>query len=159
MVNNGDILQVDSYWGTAEYIAIKHIEDGIDLYLLLSLRTLNRKDDFYVKLPEHSKLGINVKDINLKGIVESYIEFNEPDTIEIDKYEPGMILKAKGSNTKDYYSSVVVGFDGPDKRIWKYYLFNFETLQLTPVSDFEDIIENYEMYDSFNYTDLLLRIK
>ena len=99
------------------------------------------------------------KDINLKGIVESYIEYNEPDTVEIEKYEPGLILKAKGSDSKNYYSVVVVSFDGPDRRIWQYYLFNLETLRLTPVSEFENIIRDYETFDNFNYTDLLLRIK
>ena len=159
MVSNGDLVQVETCYGTREYIAITHTENDIKMYLLLSLKTLNRKEDFVTKLPKYNKIGINIKDINLKGIVESYIEYNEPDTIEINEYRPGLILKAKGSNSKNYYSSVVVSFNGPQKRTWQYYLFNFETLQLTPVSDFEDIVRDYETFDDFNYTDLLLRIK
>jgi hypothetical protein len=135
------------------------MKDDTEMYLLLNLKTLNRKEDFVTKLPKYNEIGINIKDINLKGIVESYIEYNEPDTVEIDEYRPGLILKAKGSNIKNYYSSVVVSVDRPhNERTWEYYLLNLETLQLTPVFDFEDIINDYETFKDFNYTDLLLRI-
>ena len=57
MVSNGDLVQVETCYGTREYIAITHTENDIKMYLLLSLKTLNRKEDFVTKLPKYNKIG------------------------------------------------------------------------------------------------------
>jgi hypothetical protein len=152
MVEQGDIvkLNVRSY---NSYVVTKH--DG--KYLLISLKSLNRREEF-VHSFSYEPTNINVKDLNIEGLVDSYIEANELDTIDIDIYKPGMILK-NNYNSKNYGCVIVNTNEHGSDPIWQYYIIDLSTFTLHPVNDFEQIQSDYKKYNNFNFHNLKIVLR
>ena len=152
MVEQGDIvkLNVHSY---NSYVVIKR--NG--KYLLISLESLNRREEF-VHSFSYEPTNINVKDLNIEGLVDSYIEANELDTVDIDVYQPGMILKSN-YNSKSYGCIIVNISEYSSTPIWQYYIIDLSTFILHPVNDFEQIQNGYKKYDNFDFHDLKIVLR
>ncbi len=152
MVEQGDIvkLNVHSY---NSYVVIKR--NG--KYLLISLESLNRREEFVYSF-NYEPTNINVKDLNIEGLVDSYIEANELDTIDIDVYKPGMILK-NNYNSKSYGCIIVNTNEHSSIPAWQYYIIDLSTFILHPVNDFKQIQNDYKKYNNFDFHDLKIVLR
>lgn len=153
MVEQGDIvkLHVRNYF---HYVVAKH--NG--KYLLLSLKSLNRREEF-VNSFSYESTNINVKDLNIEGLVKSYIEDNNLKTTRFEIYKPGKIVKNKFTN--EIYGCVIVNInnDRNDSDNWMYYLIDLKTFALTPELSFKHIQEKYDVYDNFDFHDLKIVLR
>ena len=153
MVEQGDIvkLNVKSY---NSYVVVKR--NG--KYLLISLESLNRREEF-VHSFNYEPTNMNIKDLNLEGLIESYIENNDLKTTRFEYYTPGKIVKSK--TTDKIYGCIIVNVNDNEDSVadWMYYLIDLNTFVLTPVHDFKYIQEEYNVYDNFDFHDLKIRIK
>lgn len=151
MVEHGDIvkLRANSHF---YYITVIHNEK----YLLLALESLNRREEFVCSFDYAEHTHMNIKDLNLKGLIKSYIEDNELKTTKFEFYECGKIIKNKYTN--QIYGCIVVDI-GVNMANWVYYIIDLETFKLRPEISFKHIQENYEVYDDFNFHDLRLTLK
>ena len=153
MVEQGDIvkLNVKSY---NSYVVVKR--NG--KYLLISLESLNRREEF-VHSFNYEPTNMNIKDLNLEGLIESYIENNDLKTTRFEYYTPGKIVKSK--TTDKIYGCIIVNVNDNEDSVadWMYYLIDLNTFALTPVHDFKYIQEEYNVYDNFDFHDLKIRIK
>ena len=153
MVEQGDIvkLHVRSYF---HYVVTKR--NG--KYLLLSLESLNRREEF-VHSFSYEPTNINVKDLNLEGLVKSYIEDNNLKTTRFEFYKPGKIVKSKTTNK--IYGCVIVNVNENEDELanWMYYLIDLNTFVLTPMISFNHIQEKYDVYDNFDFHDLKIKLK